>query len=69
MALAVEAERRHHRDDAVREERLQQLDVDPLDLAGEEVVDALQDPEGVRDHAFVEAARRSAAGGPPGSRG
>ena len=50
MALAVDAERRHHGDDAVREERLQEAHVDPLDLAGEEVVDALQDPEGVGDH-------------------
>ena len=50
MALAVEAERRHHRDDAVREERLEEPHVDPLDLAGEEVVDALQDAEGMGDH-------------------
>ena len=50
VALAVEAERGHHGDDAVREQRLQEPHVDPLDLAGEEVVDALQDAEGVRDH-------------------
>ena len=50
-ALAVHPERRNDGHDAVREQRLQQLDVDALDAAGEQVVDALQDPERVRDHA------------------
>ena len=35
LAVAVEPEWRHDRDDALREEGLEQLDVHPLDLAGE----------------------------------
>jgi hypothetical protein len=49
-SVAVHAERRHHGHDAVREQRLHELAVHPLDPARELVVDALQDPQGVRDH-------------------
>ena len=45
LAVAVEAERRDDRDDALREQRLQQLAVDPLDLAGEQLIDALDDAD------------------------
>ena len=51
LAVAVEPERRDDRHDALREQRLQQLDVDALDLAGEQMVDALDDAHRMRgDH-------------------
>ena len=43
LAVAVEAERRNDRHDALREQRLEQLDVHALDLAGEEMIHALND--------------------------
>ena len=45
LAVAVEAERRDDRHDTLREQRLEQLGVDALDLAGEQMVDALNDAE------------------------
>jgi hypothetical protein len=45
LAGAVEPERRHHRNDAAREQRLQESRVDALDLAGEQMVDP---PSGCR---------------------
>ena len=49
LAVAVEAERRDDRHDALREQRLQQLGIDALDLAGEEMVDALEDAHRMGD--------------------
>ena len=43
LAVAVEPERWNDRYDALREQRLEQLHVDALDLAGEEMVHALDD--------------------------
>ena len=49
LALAVEAERGQDGDDAVVEQLLEQLDVHALDLAGEQVVHAVEDADGVGD--------------------
>ena len=49
VALAVDAERRHDRDDVVFEQRLQQPHVDALDPAGELVIDAAEDAGRVGD--------------------
>lgn len=49
MAFAVEAERRNDREDALGEEPLEHVDVDAFDLAGEEVVDASENAEGMGD--------------------
>ena len=49
LAVAVEAERRDDRHDALREQRLEQLGVDALDLAGEQMVHALDDAHGMGD--------------------
>ena len=43
FAVAVEAQRRHDRDDALVEQRLEQLDVHALDFAGEQMIHALDD--------------------------
>ena len=55
---AVDPDRRHDRDDVVFEQRLQQPDVDPLDPAGELVIDAAEDAGRVRDDR-VRAGRRA----------
>ena len=49
LAVAVEAERRDDRHDPLREQRLEQFGIDALDLAGEEMVHALEDAHGMRD--------------------
>ena len=49
LAVAVEAERRDDRHDPLREQRLQQLGIDALDLAGEQMVHALEDAHGMGD--------------------
>ena len=49
VALAVEAERRNDRDDALLEELVEEFGVDALDPAGVEPVDAADDAEGVGD--------------------
>ena len=48
-AVAVHAQGRHHGHDAVGEERAEQLDVDALDPSREQVIDAAQDPQRMRD--------------------
>ena len=48
-AVAVEAERRDDRDDALFQKLVEKFGVDPLDPAGEEPVDAADDAEGMRD--------------------
>ena len=49
LALAVETERGHDGDDALVEQLLQELDVHPLYLAGEQVVHAVKDAQRVGD--------------------
>ena len=49
LALAVEAQRGQDGHDAVVEQLLKHLHVHPLDLAGEELVHAMQDADGVGD--------------------
>ena len=49
LAVAIEAERRDDGDDSLRQKALEHLGVDALDLAGELVVDAADDSEGVGD--------------------
>ena len=49
LAVAVESQRRNDRYDALREQRLQELGVDALDLAREQMVHALNDAERVGD--------------------
>ena len=62
LAIAVKAERRDHRDNSLRQQRLEQLHIDPLDFASEEVVDTLDDAHGMGDDRVAcEAARRSLA--------
>ena len=48
-AVAVEAERRDDGDDALVEKLVEKFGVDPLDPAGEELVDAADDAEGMGD--------------------
>src|SRR5207237_7397562 len=49
LSVAVAAQRRHHGDDVVGEQGAEHVDVDALDLAGQLVVDAVQDAGGVGD--------------------
>jgi hypothetical protein len=48
-AFAVEAERRDDGEDALGEQSLEHFDVDTFDLAGEEVIDAAEDADGMGD--------------------
>src|SRR5581483_1141983 len=41
--------RRHDGNDSLVQQRLEQVDVDALNLAGEQMVDALNDPQRMRD--------------------
>jgi hypothetical protein len=50
VAVAVQPQRWDDRHDAVGQQRVQKIHVDALHPAREQVVDALQDPERVRDH-------------------
>jgi hypothetical protein len=56
LAVPVEAERRHHRHDPLIEHQLELFHVDPLDLAGKKMIDALNDAHRVSDDA-VDARR------------
>ncbi len=47
--IAIEAQRRNHGQDALRQQRLQQVHVHAFDLAGEQMVHALQDAHRVRN--------------------
>jgi len=49
LAIAIEAEGRNDRDDALGDEALEQFGVDPFDLAGELVIDPADDAEGMGD--------------------
>ena len=49
LPVTVEPERRDDRDDALRQQRLQELGIDALDLAGEEMIHALDHADGMRD--------------------
>jgi hypothetical protein len=64
LAVAVEAERRHDRHHALADHRLELLHVDLLDLAGKEMIDALQMPTGCASMPLQQAARRSLAASP-----
>ena len=46
--IAVEAEWRNDRHDPLPKQRPQQFDIDPFDLAGEELIDAANDANWVR---------------------
>ena len=52
LAVAVETERRDDRNDALREQRLQQFHVHALHLAGEQMIHALMMPSGCAMMAF-----------------
>ncbi len=60
----VDADGRDDRHDVVFEQRLQGSDVDTLDLAGEEMIDAAEDARRVRDHG-VRARAPQVVGGKP----
>lgn len=49
VTFAVEAERGNDGEDALGEQTLEHVDVDAFDLAGEQVVDAAEDAEGMGD--------------------
>ena len=49
FAIAIETERRHDRNDSLVEEKLQAGGIDALDLAGVELVHAVEDARGKRD--------------------
>ena len=49
FAIAVESQRRHHGNDALGQKALEHLDIDALDLAGEQMVLAVNDAHGMRD--------------------
>jgi hypothetical protein len=49
FAVAVESERRHDGNDAFVQQGLEQRNIDALDAAGVEVIDALQDAHGMSD--------------------
>ena len=49
LAVAVETQRRNDRNDALGEQRLEQFDVHALDLAGEQMVHALNDAHRMGD--------------------
>ncbi len=50
MAVSIDAEGRDHGHDAGGDELLKELHVDPFDPAGEEVIDALENAQGMGDH-------------------
>ena len=49
FAVAIETKRRDDGDDTLGEQRLQQLHIHALDLAGEQMIHTLNDPHGMRD--------------------
>jgi hypothetical protein len=48
LPVTVEPERRDDRDDALRQQRLQELGIDAFDAAGVEVIHALDHADGMR---------------------
>ena len=49
LAVAIEPERRNDRHNALGQQRIQEFGVDAFDLAGEEMVHALEDADGMGD--------------------
>ena len=62
VALAVEAKRRDDRDAALRQQTLQVAQVDPLRLAGELVIGAVDDAARVRRHGVGRDAAQAVGG-------
>ena len=49
LPVAVEAERRNHRNQTLVQQGLKKFHIQTLDLSGEQLVDAMNDPERMRD--------------------